>query len=820
MSIKIALAGNQNAGKTTLFNALTGSNQSVGNWPGVTVEKKEGRLKMDKTVTVMDLPGIYSLSPYSPEEIISRSYLINEQPDVILNIVDGTNLERNLYLTTQLLELGIPVVIALNMMDLVEKNGDNIDAEKLGSQLGCQVVEISALRGTGVEAAAKAAIAVARSGQKPEPKSIFSGPVEHALAHIEERVLHEHSAGQQRYYSIKLFERDPKVLEELALPPEERSHIEEDIAACEREMDDDAEAIIAGQRYGFIEVVSKACSTRRKKRDVSLSKKIDRVVTNRILAIPIFMAIMFLVYYLSVTTVGGWATDWANDGLFGDGFFLGGNGAYEDVLAEYESVQLKGEQFVLLAQDEGIDTSAIESGEPSPADQQAFLGAAAHIKSDHVSVVGEDGEIVYEGPIGVDDYLAASQLEAPDPAAYGIWVPGLPVVLGEALAAGNVAPWLEGLLLDGILAGVGAVLGFVPQMLVLFLFLAILEGCGYMARIAFILDRVFRKFGLSGKSVIPMLITTGCGVPGIMASRTIENPRDRRMTAMTTTFVPCGAKLPIIALIAGAFFGGTWWVAPSAYFIGIAAVLASGLILKKFKMFAGEEAPFVMELPLYHAPGLVNVLRSMWERSWSFVKRAGTVILLATIFIWLTSNFGWVDGRFGMLDGDMNGSILAYIGNGIAWLFAPLGFGTWQAAVSTLLGLVAKEGVVSTMAVLYGLGDGAGYAALTVAFSTGAAFAFMLFNLLCAPCFAAIGAMRQELNSRKWFWFALAYQTGFAYAVALCTYQFWSLANGGSFGIGSVAAILLVFGFLYLLLRPEPGRRLQTAAPLKRASKA
>ena len=815
MSVRIALAGNPNAGKTTLFNALTGSNQSVGNWPGVTVEKKEGRLRTDKTVLVMDLPGIYSLSPYTPEEIVSRTYLITERPDVILNIVDATNLERNLYLTTQLLELGIPVVIALNMMDAVQRSGDQIDTKQLGESLGCTVVEMSALRGTGVEEAAGAAVEAAARGAKPASQPCFNGAVEHALAHIEERLLHDMPDVEQRFYAIKLFERDPKVLEERKLSDEDRAHIEADIKTCERNLEDDAESIIIGQRYQYIERLVAACRTKSLKKGLSVSQKIDRVVMNRVLAIPIFAVVMCLVYYFSVTTVGGWATDWANDGLFGDGYFLFGRGseAYGAVTEAYGEAQMKAEQFLGVAERNGIDVTPLLEENIDPIAKSLFIAEASGLREDVTAVDPDSGEVIYQGPVTLDDWLAASEMAEPNPTEFGVWIQGLPVVLGSALERAAVAPWLEGLIMDGVVAGVGAVLGFVPQMMVLFLFLAILEGCGYMARIAFMLDKIFRKFGLSGKSIIPMLITTGCGVPGITASRTIESSRDRRMTVMTTTFVPCGAKLPIIALIAAAFFGGTWWVAPSAYFLGIAAVLVSGAMLKKTKMFRGEEAAFVMELPLYHLPTVSNVLKSMWERAWDFIKRAGTIILLASIFIWFMSNFGWADGSFGMLDGGMEGSLLSMIGGAVAWIFAPLGFGTWQAAVSTLLGLVAKEGVVSTMSILYGLGDGQGYAALAGVFTIGAAYAFMVFNLLCAPCFAAIAAIRQEMNSAKWFWFAIGYQTVFAYAVALCFYQFWKVTSGGGFGLGTAAAILVVIGFLVLLLRPDSN---QKAKPLER----
>lgn len=701
MSIKIALAGNPNSGKTTLFNALTGSNQFVGNWPGVTVEKKEGKLKNHKDVIIMDLPGIYSLSPYTLEEVVARNYLITERPDAILNIVDGTNLERNLYLTTQLTELGIPMVVVVNMIDVVQKNNDKIYIDRLSKELGCPVLEISALKGTGITAAAEQAVSLAKSGVPMVPQHTFSGSVEHAVAHIEEAAAGRVPESQQRWFAIKIFERDEKVLTQLNLDDERRAHIEEDIKSCEAELDDDAESIITNERYLYIASIIKDCCKRSKKGQLTTSDKIDRIITNRWLALPIFACVMLIVYYVSVTTVGAWVTDWTNDVLFGE-----------------------------------IIPPAVE----------AFL----------ISV--------------------------------------------------NTAGWLQSLILDGIIGGVGAVLGFVPQMLVLFVFLAFLEACGYMARIAFIMDRIFRKFGLSGKSFIPILIGTGCGVPGIMASRTIENDRDRKMTIMTTTFIPCGAKLPIIALISGALFGGAWWVAPSAYFVGIAAIVCSGIILKKTKMFSGDPAPFVMELPAYHWPTVSNILRSMWERGWSFIKKAGTIILLSAIFIWFTSNFGIVDGKFGMVE-DLSDGFLSVIGSAIAPIFAPLGWGNWQAAVATITGLVAKENVVGTFGILYGFAevaeDGAEiWGTLAASFTTLAAYSFLVFNLLCAPCFAAIGAIKREMNSAKWTWFALGYQTVFAYAVALCVYQLGNLFNGGGFNAGSIAALIVAAIFLYLLFRP------------------
>ena len=701
MTIKIALAGNPNCGKTTLFNSLTGSNQFVGNWPGVTVEKKEGKLKGDKDVSIIDLPGIYSLSPYTLEEVVTRNYLIKERPNVILNIIDGTNLERNLYLTTQLMELGIPVVVTVNMMDIIEKNGDKLNTKNLSKELGCTVVEISALKGTGVMEAANKAVEVAKSGVLQIPKHKFAGCVEHALAHIEEAVIHNLPEEQQRWYAIKIFERDEKVIEQLKIAEKIATHVEEDIKRCEDEMDDDAESIITNERYVYISSIIEDCFVRRNKGGHTVSDKIDEIVTNRWLALPIFAVVMFIVYYVSVTTVGSILTDWTNDTLFGE--------------------------WIIPAVQNGLD-------------------------------------------------------------------------------AINCAPWLSGLIVDGIISGVGAVLGFVPQMLVLFAFLAFLESCGYMARIAFIMDRIFRKFGLSGKSFIPMLIGTGCGVPGIMASRTIENDRDRKMTIITTTFIPCSAKLPIIALIAGALFNGASWVAPSAYFIGVVAIICSGIILKKTKIFVGEPAPFVIELPAYHMPTVSNILRSMWERGSSFIKKAGTVILLSTIFIWFSENFGFADGGFGMVD-NMNDSILAAIGGILAPLFKPLGWGDWKATVSAITGLIAKENVVGTFGILYGFGEVAEngseiWGSLAGSMTALAAYSFLIFNLLCAPCFAAMGAIKREMNNAKWFWFAIGYQTLLAYCASLCVYQIGVLFTDGIFGIGTVAAIIIIAIFLYLFFRP------------------
>ena len=786
--IKIALAGNPNSGKTTLFNALTGSNQFVGNWPGVTVEKKEGKLKKHDDVTIMDLPGIYSLSPYTLEEVVARNYLIDQRPDAILNIIDGTNLERNLYLTTQLTELGIPVVIAINMMDIVKKNGDQINVPELSRQLGCQIVEISALKGTGVMEAAEAAITAAKSA-KTVPMHTFSGPVEHAIAHIEEAAVHSMPEEQQRWYAIKIFERDDKVLAKLSIPAETMTHIETDIKAAEKELDDDAESIITNERYVYIAEVIKSCYKKKNKGALSTSDKIDRIVTNRWLGLPIFAIVMFLVYWIAMVGVGAPATNWANDGLFGDGWHLFGIGT-----AEYTEVaDAYGEASLIV---DGYDAYIEENG------QLAADGTFTYDVEDEETLAIET-EIAtladYEEAKATLDEIG----DEPDPADYGVWVPGIPVLIGNGLEAAGTSEWLSGLILDGIVAGVGAVLGFVPQMLVLFLMLAFLEACGYMARIAFVLDRIFRKFGLSGKSFIPMLIGTGCGIPGVMASRTIENERDRRMTIMTTTFIPCGAKVPFIAMIAGAIFGGSAWVSTSAYFIGMAAIVISGIMLKKTKMFSGEPAPFVMELPAYHWPTLGNVLRSMWERGWSFIKKAGTIILLSTIFVWFTSYFGWVDGTFQMLsDEQIDCSILAAIGGAIDWIFAPLGWGNWQAVVASITGLVAKENIVGTLGVLYGGGDGSVYDAMAAAFTGITAYSFLVFNLLCAPCFAAIGAIKREMNSRKWTWFAIGYQCVFAYVIALMINQFGNLFTGNANILGVIVSVILLAGIIYMLCKP------------------
>ena len=785
--IKIALAGNPNSGKTTLFNALTGSNQFVGNWPGVTVEKKEGRLRKHEDVVIMDLPGIYSLSPYTLEEVVARNYLIDQRPDAILNIIDGTNLERNLYLTTQLTELGIPVVVAINMMDVVRKNGDKIDTAQLSEKLGCRIVEISALKGDGVMEAAEAAIKAAH-GAKTVPMHTFSGPVEHAIAHIEEAAVHNMPLEQQRWYAIKIFERDDKVLEKLDISKDVLDHIDSDIKAAEKELDDDAESIITNERYVYIAEIIKCCYKKKNQGRLSASDKIDRVVTNRWLGLPIFAAVMFLVYYLAMVTVGASATDWANDGLFGDGWHLFGIGsaAYNEVAEEY------GEAAAIV---DGYEAYVEENGEPAD-DKFTY------------EIEDEETLAVSEETATLEDYEAAKATlqeigEEPDPADYGVWVPGVPVLIESALDKGNCAEWLRGLILDGIVAGVGAVLGFVPQMLVLFLLLAALEDCGYMARIAFILDRLFRRFGLSGKSFIPMLIGTGCGIPGIMASRTIENERDRRMTIMTTTFIPCGAKVPFIAMISGAIFGGSPWVATSAYFIGMAAIVISGIMLKKTKRFAGEPAPFVMELPAYHWPTAGNVLRSTWERGWSFIKKAGTIILLSTIFVWFTTYFGIVNGTFRMLSEDeINYSILASIGGAIAWIFKPLGWGNWQAVVASITGLIAKENIVGTLGILYGGGDGSVYSNLASAFTPITAYSFLVFNLLCAPCFAAIGAIKREMNNAGWTWFAIGYQCGFAYVIALMINQFGNLFTGNANLLGVVAAAAFLVGMVYMLFKP------------------
>ena len=820
MEIRIALAGNPNSGKTTLFNALTGSNQFVGNWPGVTVEKKEGKLKKHSDVKIVDLPGIYSLSPYTLEEVVARNFLLEERPDAILNIVDGTNLERNLYLTTQLTELGIPVVVAVNMMDVVQKNGDRINIEALSTALGCKVVEISALKGTGVKEAAEAAVEAAK-GAVTVPQHSFSGAVEHALAHIEEAAVHDLPAEQQRWYAIKIFERDEKVLEKLKLPADVAAHIEQDIQDAEKELDDDAESIITNERYVYIASVIKSCYQKKSKAKLTTSDKIDRVVTNRWLALPIFAVVMIIVYYVSVTTVGTWATDWANDGVFGDGWHLWGGSAYEQAAEDYVIPGAETEAFLEAAAEAGAVDEAASSEE-----ETVLIPEIAQNVTATAVLYDDEGNVTDEIPVDYATYLEASQVEEPDPADYGVWVPGIPVLVESGLTAINCADWLQGLILDGIVGGVGAVLGFVPQMLVLFIFLAFLESCGYMARVAFVMDRIFRKFGLSGKSFIPMLIGTGCGVPGIMASRTIENERDRRMTIMTTTFIPCGAKLPIIALIAGALFDGAWWVSPSAYFIGVAAIIVSGIMLKKTKLFSGDPAPFVMELPAYHWPTVGNVLRSMWERAWSFIKKAGTVILLSSIVLWFLQAFGVENGSFGMVE-DLNNSVLAVIGSGIAWIFAPLGWGNWQSAVATITGLIAKENVVGTFGVLFGGFDEVAengwqiWANMRQVYTPLSAYSFLIFNLLCAPCFAAMGAIKREMNNGKWTAFAIAYQCVFAYAVSLIVYQLGMLFTGQGNVIGAIAAFVLLGIICFMLFRPDPEkkRRAQLHAAAAAATK-
>jgi len=810
--IKIALAGNPNCGKTTLFNALTGSNQFVGNWPGVTVEKKEGKLKKHDDVIIMDLPGIYSLSPYTLEEVVARNYLITERPDAILNIIDGTNLERNLYLTTQLTELGIPVVIAINMMDVVRKNGDQINVAELSRELGCEIVEISALKGDGVMQAAEAAVKAAKSG-KTIPMHTFSGPVEHAIAHIEEAAVHNMPEEQQRWYAIKIFERDDKVLEKLTIPAETMQHIESDIKAAEAELDDDAESIITNERYVYIAQIIKGCYKKKNHGQLSASDKIDKIVTNRWLGLPIFAVVMFLVYWVAMVGVGAPATDWANDGLFGDGWHLFGIGTAEytevadnytaamDAVSGYYELDTEAENFdadAALADMKAVQPDA-DSATIEVEDEETLAQNEMTVYYDAIPEDADEESTVGMTYVDAVSYLEENGFDEPDPADYGVWVPGIPVLIGNGLEAAGTADWLSGLILDGIVAGVGAVLGFVPQMLVLFLMLAFLEACGYMARIAFVLDRIFRKFGLSGKSFIPMLIGTGCGIPGIMASRTIENERDRRMTIMTTTFIPCGAKVPFISMVAGAIFGGAAWVATSAYFVGMAAIIISGIMLKKTKMFAGDPAPFVMELPAYHWPTVGNVLRSMWERGWSFIKKAGTIILLSTIVIWFTTYFGWVDGTFQMLSEEqIDASILAKIGNAIAWIFAPLGWGTWQAAVASITGLVAKENIVGTMGILYP----DGWTEIGAAFTQISGYSFLVFNLLCAPCFAAIGAIKREMNNAKWTWFAIGYQCGFAYLVALMINQFGNAFTGSLNVLGLIAAVAALALVVYMLFKP------------------
>ena len=826
MSIKIALAGNPNCGKTTLFNALTGSNQFVGNWPGVTVEKKEGKLKGHKDVTIMDLPGIYSLSPYTLEEVVARNYLINEKPDAIINIVDGTNIERNLYLSTQVLELGIPVIMAVNMMDIVEKSGDKIYVDKLSKKIGCEVVEISALKGTGIQKAAEKAVALAQKNKTSIPVHEFTKDAEDIIERVEDKLVGVVPDAQRRFFAIKLLEKDDKIQDQMNTSVD----VSKEIAEMEEKFDDDTESIITNERYTYISSIIGECLKKDRKEKLTTSDKIDKIVTNRWLALPIFAAVMWLVYFVSVTTVGDIATGWANDGVFGDGWHLFGIGtaSYTEVADEYTDAETIVNGFLDYESEQGVDVESVQTALDSEADDYDPAAAKAALTefattisdADTATYSVVDEETMADEEVtstGADFQEAVATMDkydytAPDPADYGVWIPGIPVLVENVLDKVGCAEWLRGLILDGIVAGLGAVLGFVPQILILFIFLAFLEGCGYMARVAFIMDRVFRKFGLSGKSFIPMLIGSGCGVPGIMASRTIENERDRRMTIMTTTFIPCGAKLPFIAMVAGAIFGGASWVAPSAYFLGIAAIICSGIILKKTKMFAGDPAPFVMELPAYHMPTIGSVLRSMWERGWSFIKKAGTIILLSTIVLWFLMSFGWVDGKFGMLEAEqLNDSILASIGNVIAPIFAPLGWTKagegWKMAVAAITGLIAKENVVATFGMLFGFAEVAEngseiWGNLAQVMTPIAAYGFLVFNLLCAPCFAAMGAIKREMNNAKWFWFAIGYQCGLAYIVSLCIYQFGTLFTGGGFGLWTVVAVVLLIAFLYMLFRP------------------
>ena len=822
MAIKIALAGNPNCGKTTLFNALTGSNQYVGNWPGVTVEKKEGKLKRHKDVNIIDLPGIYSLSPYTLEEVVARNYLITERPDAIINIVDGTNLERNLFLSTQIMELGIPVIMAVNMMDVLKKTGDKVYIDKLSKSLGCEVVEISALKGSGIEEAADRAVAIASKKNKNIRVHKFADEVESVIKKVENKMDSSVAKEQKRFLAIKLLERDSKINELMKNAPD----VSKEIEKLEDAFDDDTESIISNERYVYISSIISDCYRRKNKGGLTTSDKIDRVVTNRFLALPIFAVIMFLVYYVSVTTVGSWVTDWTNDNLFGDGFHLSGGSAYEEVNEEYSDASQVINGFISYASDNGIYIEDVE--EALDAESEEFDSENAKIAltkfasqfkdSDEIEYSVEDEDTLAtetESATGADLEDAVEVLDKydytePDPADYGVWVPGIPVLVENGLDAVGCADWLKGIILDGIVAGVGAVLGFVPQMLVLFIFLAFLESCGYMARVAFIMDRIFRRFGLSGKSFIPILIGTGCGVPGIMASRTIENDSDRKMTIITTTFIPCGAKVPFIAMVAGAIFGGASWIAPSAYFLGMAAIICSGIILKKTKLFVGDTSPFVMELPSYHMPTIGIILRSMWERGWSFIKKAGTIILLSTILIWFTTYYGFIDGQFTMLtEEQIDYSLLASIGKGIAWIFIPQGFGNWQATVASITGLIAKENIVSTLGILYSSGDGTVYETMGAAFTSVSGYSFLAFNLLCAPCFAAMGAIKREMNNTKWFFTAVGYQCGFAYLVALVINQIGNLFVNGTFGIGAIAAIALIIAFIYFLVRPAKSKELK-----------
>ena len=829
MAITIALAGNPNCGKTTLFNALTGANQYVGNWPGVTVEKKEGKLKGHKDVAIMDLPGIYSLSPYTLEEVVARNYLIGEHPDAIINIIDGTNLERNLYLSTQIIELGIPVVMAVNMMDVVRKSGDKIDIKALSNALGCEVVEISALKGEGIKEAADKAVAAAKAKKAVARVHKFDDAVEAAIDAVEAKLDDSVAEAQKRFFAIKVLEKDSKIGDQLKVIPD----VSAEIKTLEDKFDDDTESIVTSERYAYISSIIGKCLKKAKSgKKLSVSDKIDKIVTNRILALPIFAIVMFLVYNIAMQTVGAAATDWTNDNLFGDGFHLFGmeknddGVAYSDDADAYAEAMQIIDGFISYGEENGVEVGDIadamdaESDEFNPANAAKAADelltvfdantTATYLVEDEETLATDETESTYADLQSAVDTYKSYGCEEPDPADYGVFIPSIPDLVSKGLEKANCADWLQGLIVDGIIAGVGAVLGFVPQMLVLFILLAILEYCGYLARVAFIMDRIFRKFGLSGKSFIPMLIGSGCGVPGIMASRTIENDRDRKMTIMTTTFVPCGAKLPIIAMIAGAFFGNSGWVATSCYFVGIAAIICSGIILKKTKMFAGDPAPFVMELPAYHWPTVSNILRSMWERGWSFIKKAGTIILLSTIILWFLMSFGWEGGSFGMVE-ELNESILSKIGTAIAWIFAPLGWTKagegWKMAVAAVTGLIAKENVVATFGMLYGFAevaeDGAEiWGNLAAAMTPIAAYGFLVFNLLCAPCFAAMGAIKREMNNTKWFLFAIGYQCGLAYLVSLCIYQIGTLVTGGGFGIWTVVAFAIIIGFLYLLFRP------------------
>ncbi len=827
MGINIALAGNPNCGKTTMFNELTGANQYVGNWPGVTVEKKEGKYTRDKDVTVTDLPGVYSLSPYTPEEIVTRDYLLSGQPDVVVNLVDATNLERNLYLTTQILDLGLPVVVALNMMDLVRKNGDEINVEGLSQRLGCPVVETTALKGRGVEELIAKAAEAAKAGQPATPELRFSGDAEAALAQVSEILGSRVKPAQARWFAIKLLEGEELTIDALGLPADDLARIDAIREALEEAEDDDAESIVTNERYDNIGEVCAAC-VKKSPKALTTTQKIDRVVTNRVLGLPIFIVIMFLVYYISVSTVGTLVTDWANDGLFGDGWLYTNTESYEVDAEEYEGYQAQIDAYLEAAEKDGLDvegfTAALEAEEPNAEDEEVienflYAAASAGVEGEMEVEDEETGEVAIEA-IGSAAFAKALEAEEPDPAGYGLYHVGVPVVVGGWLEAIDAAPWIQSLILDGIIAGVGAVIGFIPQLIVLFILLGFLEGCGYMARVAFIMDRVFRRFGLSGKSFIPMLIASGCGVPAVMATKTIENERDRRMTIMTTTMIPCGAKLPIIALVFGALAGGdyeaTWWVAPLFYFMGLAAIILSCIILKKFKAFSGEAAPFIMELPQYHLPTVKNVLLSMWERVRSYVVKAGTIIFLSSMVIWFLLNFGFYEGQFGLLDPDMDDyiqySLMAGLGNLLAWIFVPLGFGTWESTVTSITGLVAKENVVATVGVITSLGEAgetdpslwASFAAM-LGGGSAAIMAFCAFNLLCAPCFAAIGTIRRQMMSAKWTWATIGYLCGFAWCVGLMIYQLGGLALGEvDFSLWTVVALAVLAGMLFLLLRPAP----------------